>query len=629
MNDFSNGKLFTGINYWSSKSAINMWTEWDENVVYEDLKKLSDAGITSLRVFPLWPVFQPITAIAHNTGVTEYRLGELPLPDTEAGRAGVSEEACEKFQKLCDIANKFNIKLIVGLITGHMSGRFYCPPALAGKNPITDPTAIKWELRFIKYFVNRFKDDNAIMGWDLGNECCGFPADTDMSYVWCSSICNLIRNCDDTHPVISGFDHVGIANSAFNIQELSENVDINTVHPYSVFAYDKDPLVSIRSVLDGVFKCRLYSDLGKKRTFIQEVGAIGYLNCSENTESDYYRALLYSSLANDCLGVMWWCAFDQGHMQYAPYDNNNIGSQYGFYRKNGSAKKIVDENIDFKKTIEQLPVDKLPPLKKNAVCLIQRTSGEELVPMLTTTFCLAKQANIELAFSYVLNPIPEAELYIMPSVDGFNAISRTRLYELLEHIKNGASLYISLGNGLFRDVPELTGTTFAYKEGCDNVENIIINGKNIKIKSDYKYFPETCNAQILASSDDGRPVYFKNKYGKGYIYFSTVSLEKYMTSKSNAFEKTDSANYCEWYKVLNPKSIKNLTSSNPLILTTEHQTSKDECIVICINYASSTQQSNFSLKDGWIISQVFKGNIEKNTCTLNSGDVVIMTIKKH
>lgn len=627
MNYFNNGEIFTGINYWASHSAINMWTDWDENIVYEDLKKLSEDGITALRVFPLWPVFQPINAIRHNFGVAEYRMGEDPFPDTEAGKSGVSEDACLKFQKLCDIANEFGIKLIVGLITGHMSGRYYCPPALMGKNLVSDPTAVKWELRFVKYFVSRFKDDNAILGWDLGNECCGFPAEPDVAYVWCSAICNTIRNCDDKHPVISGFDHVGIAGSAFNIQELSENVDVNTVHPYSIFAYDKEPLVSVRSILDGIFKCRLYSDLSGKQTFIQEVGSIGYLNCSENTEADFYRALLYSSLANDCLGVMWWCAFDQGHMQYAPYDNNNIGSNYGFYRKDGSKKKLAEENVRFKENIKSLPFDKLPPCVRNAVCIIPKTTGEELVPMLNTTYCLAKQAGLELSFSYAGNSIPESDLYIMPSVTWLG-ISRTRLYEMLEYVKNGASLYISLGNAMMRDVPELTGVTFAYKESCDSPEQLTINGKTISIKSVYKYYPEQCNAEVLAVSEDSRPVFTRNKYGNGYIYFSTVSVEEYINSLNNPFEKDGAENYREWYKLLPRKNRLKLVSSNHLVLTTEHIIGDNERIVIAINYSHLQQQTEFSLADGWSISDVYIGDVKNNICTLASGDAAIIKIKK-
>jgi endo-1,4-beta-mannosidase len=128
MDRFS-GEFFLGINYWGSESAINMWSCFNPASIEEDMRLMQDAGVTHLRVFPLWPVFQPLHAIYGPNDVYEYAFGEEPLPDTPAGRAGVSEEACGNFERFCRIAEKYGMKLIVGLITGHMSFRTYNPPA--------------------------------------------------------------------------------------------------------------------------------------------------------------------------------------------------------------------------------------------------------------------------------------------------------------------------------------------------------------------------------------------------------------------------------------------------------------------------------------------------------------------
>ena len=77
--------FFTGINYWGSKDAIRMWEDFDEQSVENDLRLLADAGLTHLRVFPLWSVFQPLHALYGPSEVYEYTFGEQPLPDTPAG----------------------------------------------------------------------------------------------------------------------------------------------------------------------------------------------------------------------------------------------------------------------------------------------------------------------------------------------------------------------------------------------------------------------------------------------------------------------------------------------------------------------------------------------------------------
>ena len=63
--------FITGINYWASHAAIHMWHDWDAAVVDADFAKLKSAGITMLRVFPLWPDFQPLCAMETPGGVRE------------------------------------------------------------------------------------------------------------------------------------------------------------------------------------------------------------------------------------------------------------------------------------------------------------------------------------------------------------------------------------------------------------------------------------------------------------------------------------------------------------------------------------------------------------------------------
>ena len=81
------GGFFTGVNYWTLKNATNMWEDFDEASIEEDMKAMAAAGVTHLRVFPTWHVFQPLKAL-YTTSPTpyEYRFGEEARPDTEAGR---------------------------------------------------------------------------------------------------------------------------------------------------------------------------------------------------------------------------------------------------------------------------------------------------------------------------------------------------------------------------------------------------------------------------------------------------------------------------------------------------------------------------------------------------------------
>ena len=146
--------------------------KWDAKVVDEDLRVLAANGFRVLRVFPNWADFQPIHACYLSGGsfdkVNETRMfdSEEPLPDTPCGRAGVDERMVEHFEEFCDLAEKHGIRLIVPLLTGQMTFRNYIPPALANRNPFSDPYALMWEGRYLECMVSRLKAKKAIAAWE-------------------------------------------------------------------------------------------------------------------------------------------------------------------------------------------------------------------------------------------------------------------------------------------------------------------------------------------------------------------------------------------------------------------------------------------------------------------------------
>ncbi len=634
---FKDGKLFAGINYWASHNSINMWRDWDAKVVEEDFKKLKEAGVTVLRIFPLWPDFQPLTALYMNNGQRyEYRFGEEKIPDTEAGRAGINVVACEHFEELCALADKYDLKLMVALITGHMSFRIYSPEAFAGKNFLSDPTVLKWEIRYVTYLVNRFKNQPSIIGWDLGNEvsCLGRDAsfNPDQAYVWVSAITNAVKVCDPVRPVITGLDESPISKGSFNLLDIGEQLDYQTVHPYNIFSTNIDMLTSMRSVLDSAFKCSLYTGIGKKPTFIQEVGSIGYMNCSETSEADFYRGLFFSAWAENCLGVMWWCAFDQGQLDYAPYCWNNIGSNYGFFRSDGSQKEIATENLRLIDVINKLPFDTLPPKVKNAVCLVQRADKFDLIPILRSTYCLAKQANIDMDFSYALDPIPDADLYFMPSLQGNQPITKDRWETLLSKVEQGATLYMSYHNSLFRDFPEISGLSIRGKHFATSSVTMNLNGEEMlldKVSELNQYEVQSCDSKVLATAD-AQPIFVKQPYGKGCIITLLYPLEKMLSEKSGAFSDVTLPQYDKIYREIakNSKNVKKIDTDSRFIRTTEH--SIDDCnrYVVAINFSDETQSANFILEDGWCVTEQYYNSLESGFVTLVSNDAVIFKISK-
>ena len=632
MNSIFDG-FFTGINYWGSKNATHMWRDYDSCSIERDMKLLHDAGVTVLRVFPNWEDFQPITAFTGPGGrAYEYGMHGKPCPDTVAGKAGVDEVMCERFEDFCDIADKFGMKIMVALLTGHMSFANLIPQALTNLDVTADPIAIRWEIRYIKYLVTRFSKIKNIVAWDLGNEVANLrgPKTTkDDFHIWTTLLANTIKSCDATRPILSGVGGFEIEQGVSNLFDLSECCDVNTVHGYNIFDTAQDPLNTMKPILDYIFKCKISEDIGNMPTFIQEFGAIGYTNCSEKTESEFYRACALSALAHGCHGVMYWCAFDQGHLTFPPYNWNNIGSDYGFYDKNYRAKPIVEENLRVLSLINAVGGN-LPKHKTNCTIIVPRDEGKSQKDMLRATYMLAKRANLEASFAYAINKIPSSEVYIMPSVKYDKAITNTRLLELLDHVSKGAALYISLSSAYFRRIAEFAGVCINNRIDRTNETHIKLGKDVLPVLSNVEYDITEGVGEVLARNEKGMPVFVKNKYGKGSIYVLFAPLEEYLAQKGGAFYEEATADYEKIYACFanNAKDKKLFFCNSKFINCTEHYADDGSVYIFAINYSNRKQCSKLNLPDNYCLTGEWGSKFENGEIILDPCDGILLKAKK-
>ncbi len=323
------GKMMIGANYWASHAATEMWRKWDADAVDRDLKTLAENGIKILRVFPNWADFQPIHACYLSASdydvINDTRMfdSEEPLPNTPCGRAGVDEKLVEHFEEFCDIAEKYNLKLIVPLLTGQMTFRNYIPPALANRNPYSDPYALMWEGRYLECMVTRLKAKKAIVAWESGNESriLGKAENQFHCEAWLRFVHQAIRCADSTRPVI-GVDGLIIPErSKWSSAMTASLSDYTTTHPYGFWgSVYNDDVRSVRSVTFCAAQTLALEQIGGKPAFIEEHGLRRQEQCSQAHAADYVRAMLWNAWAADNKAMLWWCAYDQTKMTIAPYD---------------------------------------------------------------------------------------------------------------------------------------------------------------------------------------------------------------------------------------------------------------------------------------------------------------------
>ncbi|HEX9019021.1 MAG TPA: hypothetical protein VF806_07530 [Anaerolineaceae bacterium] len=632
MNDFltSPGAFVVGCNYWASHAGTRMWSDWQPEVVDADLRQLADGGLQVLRVFPLWPDFQPLTLLRGGAGSPrEYRLGEQPLPDTDAGRAGVSEEAMERFAFFADRAEQYGLKLVVGLLTGWMSGRLFVPPALEGLNVLTDPVAIQWETRFVRYFVRRFKEAPAITAWDLGNECNVMAAvpSPEAAWAWVSAITSAIRVEDPARPIVSGM-HGEL--ETWSPSTLGELTDLLTTHPYPFWTKycDSDPVNTIRSILHSTSESRLYADWGDKPCIAEELGTLGPMLASDAIAADFVRACLFSLWAHDCHGLLWWCAYDQDRLPHAPYDWNTCERELGLIRADRTPKPALAELGRFRQWLAGLPFDHLPTHPREAVCLLSQEQDQWAAAY--STFILARQAGFEVEFQQGEQPLKEAALYLVPSVKGINVISRHRWLALLERVRAGATLYVSLDGALLDRFQETYGLQAQTRQRRAVPEmRFTIDGiGELRLPSTFRLDLNPAGAQVLGREPDGNPAFSSFAYGSGRVFLLTAPLEVALASLPEAFHAPGAQPYWKIYQQVAAGIIakRAVRKSHPMLGVTEHAFSAEARVVIVINYSPEPARDALALAPGWQISPAWRGEINGGAVSVPGNDALVFSI---
>lgn len=632
---FRSGSFFVGCNYWASNAGMHMWSEWDEKVVAKDMEDMARDGLQVLRVFPLWSEFQPITLLSiAGGGNAEVSFGEKKLPDTEAGKAGVNEEAVERFEIMADSAHANGLKLIAGLITGWMSGRLFVPPALERRNLFTDPFALRWQERFVRYFVKRFKDHPAIIAWDLGNECncLSLTESSDAAYSWTALISNTIRMSDPVRPVVSGMHNLSPANDAlWKIQDQAELTDVLTTHPYPVFTpyCQNDHILTIRSLLHAAAESRLYSDIGGVPCFAEELGTLGPAVAGDLTTASYIRNVLFSLWAHDCHGMLWWCGFDQNHLKNAPYEWLACERELGLYRNDRSRKPVIDEIGKFAQLIKNMPFEELPARKSEAVCLLSKRQDHWGVAY--SAFTLATQAGFDIEFQFAGQQLKDAQLYLLPSIDSSYAISRSQWLQLLEKVWNGATLYASFGARGLQPMGQFGFEIESqYKRSSDAVVIFKDRAKaSFEVPAEFRFKLNINNAEALAEEEDGNAVFTKIKYGSGELYFLGIPLEQSICKINDAFGGDGSKNFYEIYSIFAQKIIENrLVSTNiPDVGITLHE-NDDSIICVIINYSPRDVEVPLAMRSCRVGEVLYGEKIERQQALIKANDAVIFKCEK-
>ena len=636
--NLSKGKFEIGCNYWAAHAGIEMWSRWDESVVEDDFKRINEAKIRIVRAFPLWSDFQPIKMHYKYASLeSEMRIGEDPLDlTTPEGEAGIDPVMIERFERMCKLAEKYNIKLIIGLLTGWMSGRMFVPSALERLNPITDSEAILWEIKFVRYMVRRFKSEKSIIAWDLGNECnCMGPASKNDLVRWITDISMAIRSEDGTRPVVSGMHGIFPDNTEKPTpMDMKSECDILTTHPYPLFTKycNTDPLGEMKSALHATAESLLQADTGHRVCIVEEIGTLGQMMASDEVAGYYAQTSCLSSWAHDLRAFIWWCANEQSALVHTPYDWCGVERELGLFRLDGSPKPVGKRLTAVQGFIDSFEAEfgSLPERVIDAVCIL--TKEQDAWGVAYGTFMLAKQAGLDIQFAYATDVIPDAKVYLMPSMYGTNIMNKWKLEELYKKVENGAVLYMSNDEMLLSDFMRVTGNCVDTRTNTGFAYDVELPcGDKVKLSARANIVMHSEGSEVICRDETGNPAFTVYKYGKGKVYFCNYPIEMIAGTKPGVISGKNALPLYSFYEKMDLRSeLKCAKSASPYVGITEHISDKGEHLLVLINYSANDIDTEVKLKDKKLKRFIpfgdkttalksesgFKISIERNACAV-------------
>jgi len=376
-----NGHRFipVGANWVPAKTAMQWPTQWDPKAIEADFARMHELGFNTIRLDFVWAWIEP-------------RPGDY------------NPEAFRELDFLIALAHKYQIYLHPSLLIGGEVGEAYWDvPYRQGRHPHSDPDMLRIETDHVAELARRYGKESAILSWDLTDEppfWIAADSTTDaMAINWTRLLSWSIRRHDSLHPIVVGTSMEDVERGPFRPDNLRQEADFFSVHPYSIYASKlfPDAMLSERGTYGSAFETALSGGAGRP-VMVQEIGASSAQYDPEEI-AKFLRASLYSGLGAGANGFLLWCYTDAAPEQFhkVPYLRSPHETQFGLTTWNGKDRPSAKMFKDFEDIVAKLDLTGIEPAPAEAGIIVPYEwskphgdfshfglSGLEVVPYTTT-----------------------------------------------------------------------------------------------------------------------------------------------------------------------------------------------------------------------------------------------------
>lgn len=537
-------EFFCGVNYWPRKTGVHMWKEWDVESIDAEFRQMAELSLNACRVFLLWEDFQPAPCV-------------------------ISEDAMAKFDELVKISKTHGVGLIPTFFTGHMSGENWDVPWRSGRDPYEDPFMLRDQVRLVREFAHRYKDEDAILLWDISNEPDIFqkPESVDAAWLWTHLLYRELKTHDPERQVTLGIHATSLFwPGPFRIGDVAEVNDILCVHPYPLYTeLCPEPLDSLRSTYFVPFACRFTEGMGGKRVLLAEFGSTTQMAAPE-VEARFHSVALHSALANGVIGALAWCFGDFVKQTRLPYDSTPYEVGFGITKRDGTVKEKGLVLSEFARTVRDARVHELSPAKAEAAIVIPRRYYDNPDPENTPTrnaaalfasFILAKCAGLDVDFitcdKLATDEVSSYKALFVPCATRRGTLNISDFAYLQDFVKSGGTLYCSYDGIAISGMEEVFGTTILHASVPQGDEWAVkVPGLEQPLSG---LVPEPLglarrkhlNFASATGGIGGCQDVTVNRYGQGHAIFVGFPFELYLATTPYVFDQDE---YWEIYSLI-------------------------------------------------------------------------------
>ncbi|MFF2850968.1 glycosyl hydrolase [Streptomyces sp. NPDC058001] len=292
-----------GANYTPSQGWFHHWLDFDLDAVRADLDSIAGLGLDHVRVFPIWPYFQP-------------------------NRTLIRPRAVEQLVQLADAAAERGLDVNVDGLQGHLSSFDFLPAwtrTWHRRNLFTDPDVVDGQAAYLRTLASALADRPNFIGMTLGNEVNQFASgphpDPDritpaQAGSW---LTRLLDACEEGAPgklhLHAEYDAAWYQDDQpFTPAQAARLGAVTAVHSWvfngTAQRYGRTGTATEHHAAYLVELAKAWALDPHRPVWLQEVGAPAPLIPAEHA-ADFTEATVTNALdCQDLWGVTWWCSHD-------------------------------------------------------------------------------------------------------------------------------------------------------------------------------------------------------------------------------------------------------------------------------------------------------------------------------